>query len=472
MFVYDDISLEKLYDGIDEARIIGVEFWILNNDTLYLYITTGENSHFLVSIQENESDLDLEVINIILNSILSSTVSIKKILLTSDSQSLYRDLSALKFKGSIIDFSKDFYNIKFLYNNLINKYNNNLINKYNIDLVFLKNQIIKLNNNNFKTENKFYTYYNNIYRNLLKNKEELLRILFNNTSEKEFLYMKEGILKKLILTNHISENGINFNYQGSKFFNKLKNNSIIYPKYNIYTPTGRLSSTSDDFNCLAIPKGLPRKEIITKYDRLIYFDYIALHPRLCLQLLQKCYKIPSLINFEMQKDIYKQLSEIIDNKVYNRDEMKFFIFKFMYGKIDNETALKEPFLSIFNFSEFLFTKFQIQGFLITPLFNNTIYFDKLLITHSGKLLANFMQSIESDVIALVGSKIKELLEGKKSQIIGYFYDGLLMDMPSDEFELIKEIKQLFENIVINNIELYLPISIMAGINFEDLRKLG
>jgi hypothetical protein len=215
-----------------------------------------------------------------------------------------------------------------------------------------------------------------------------------------------------------------------KKFNKhfevtWKDNSIygntVYSQYNLYNLTTRPSNAFNGVNFAALPKDHARESFEPNNYVLVEFDYSAYHPRI----------------------IAKEIGHTFNGDPY--DEVpKEVMFQNLYGGIKDEYK-DIPFFQKLN--EFLGDKyktFAINGGLILAC-NKLIHLDKNTHANRNKLLSYLIQSYETYYNVITLERVLKLLENKKSKIVLYTYDSILLDIDKSEIKkLLPLIKQELE----------------------------
>lgn len=249
--------------------------------------------------------------------------------------------------------------------------------------------------------------------------------------------------------------------KNKKLYNTILNFSdndknIIYPEYYLdRTPTGRVMSSYKFTNMMALNKSdITRKLIKSRFHkgRLFDFDFDGMQLRIISNLIG--FDIPSECKAHKFMASYKLN---IDYKAVTEEqikEAKEAIWKVVYGEEN-----------IPNFSDKLH-KFIKNNILEskTPLGRKI---KKSLGNHYR--LNYFINEYEVDYITLVLLQISNYIkeENLKMVVSMYTYDGLVIDCPPEEFNNIKDIKNIAENVLASNIY---PVRIKIGKNFKDMEK--
>jgi hypothetical protein len=214
----------------------------------------------------------------------------------------------------------------------------------------------------------------------------------------------------------IEKNGIGIN---PKKFNKhfevtWKDNSIygntVYTQYNLYNLTTRPSNAFNGVNFAALPKDQARESFEPNNYVLVEFDYSAYHPRI----------IAKEIGHEFIGDPYDEVPKEV-------------MFQNLYGGIRDEYKDIPFFQKLNGFLGDKYKTFAISGGLILAC-NKLIHLDKNTHANRNKLLSYLIQSYETYYNVITLERVLKLLEGKKTKIILYTYDSILLDVEKSEIK--------------------------------------
>lgn len=295
---------------------------------------------------------------------------------------------------------------------------------------------------------KHYEKWENIYDHI----ESLLSMINDNES-----YNMINNLATLLFY-HIERNGIKLDKNSFlTYFSHLQYPKFsiakgkIYTQYNLNTLTCRPSNAFNTVNFAALNKtNGERSTFIAENDRLIEIDFSAYHPSIIAKLVNYTYS--------NQSSFYEQLLEHFP--MSNINTIKESVFQQLYGGIRKEFQDQPFFKQVYEYSVNNWNKF-IKG-------------DKVAVNHLGKqfhqgiidnptpqkLLNYLVQNSETLLNIIQFSQIDALLQDKKSKIILYTYDSILIDY-CDEENLLDTIKS---NLVFN-------FSIKSGKNYNELEKM-
>ena len=191
----------------------------------------------------------------------------------------------------------------------------------------------------------------------------------------------------------------------------------IYTQYNLYTLTTRPSNSFNGVNFSALNKttGI-RKTIIPQNDEFIEIDFHAYHP----VILSKIVKY----NFDYSKNIYEQLSRIMN--IDDINNVKQLVFQQLYGGIKKEYKHLPFFKEVNDYVESIWIKFYKEG-VCFPTYGKPFNQYNVESPTPYKLLSYIIQNAETILNGLMISNILKLLENKKSKIVLYTYDSILID---------------------------------------------
>ena len=230
-------------------------------------------------------------------------------------------------------------------------------------------------------------------------------------------------------------------------------NGLAYTKYNPYTITGRPSNRHGGINWSALNKSDgTRKGIISRWNdgKLISMDFESYHIRLIAKLIG--YELPT------DKTAHQYFAEIYG---VDYEESKAITFRYLYGGMD-EGALKIPFFKLVNeWIEKLWKDFVIRGYIETPIFKRKISFKRIESPTQTKVFNYLLQALETEINYKKISELNEYLVGKKSKIILYTYDAILMDINSNEQSIVNDVIHIMQRGGF-------PIRAYVGTNYADL----
>ena len=239
--------------------------------------------------------------------------------------------------------------------------------------------------------------------------------------------------KASVVFNAIERNGIGINPQlFSEHFYPTEADTV-HTQFNLNTTTTRPSNKFKGVNYAALnKKNGERRCFIPKNDEFIELDVVAYHPSIAASLID--YNFPT-------SDIHTHFAEMY--KV-DRNKAKELTFKQLYGGIFKEYKDLPFFRDLQMFMDKLWYQFQNEGYIECPISQYRFYRDKLENMNSNKLFNYLLQHLETSQNILVLWDVFRILKGKKSKIVLYTYDSILIDYNKEE-NIIDDIQQIFTN---------------------------
>lgn len=233
----------------------------------------------------------------------------------------------------------------------------------------------------------------------------------------------------------IEKNGIKINKDiFDKFFEPTNEifsiqNNTIYTQYNLYTTTGRPSNSFNGINFAALTKDNGcRKAFVPKNDIFVEIDISAYHPTLAAQLVG--YKF----NNETPYQYFAKEAGI------DIDEAKILMFRQLYGGIYKEYQHIEYFQLIEEHISKLWKEYTANKYIICPISGHKL--ENIKDINPQKLFNYTLQNLETSTNVLILWDIIKILKGKKTKIVLYTYDSILLDHDEEE-EILEQIQQVF-----------------------------
>jgi hypothetical protein len=227
----------------------------------------------------------------------------------------------------------------------------------------------------------------------------------------------------------IEKNGIGIDPRkfNKHFETTWKDNSIygntVYTQYNLYNLTTRPSNAFNGVNFAALPKGIARESFEPNNYVFVEFDYSAYHPRI----------IAKMIDYTFEGEPYDEVpKEIMFQNIYGgiRDEYAWFPF---FTKLSDWLDKK--------WKEFKST--QLNSLMLPT--GEAIPQIKIENPTPNKILSYLIQSYETYYNTLTLERVLKLLKGKKTKIVLYTYDSILLDVAKEDIKtLLPKIKQELE----------------------------
>jgi hypothetical protein len=267
---------------------------------------------------------------------------------------------------------------------------------------------------------------------------EKCELIFNKI--KEYCIKRDNVKFCSKLTSvffAIEKNGIKINKDiFDKFFEPTNEifsiqNNTIYAQYNLYTTTGRPSNSFNGINFAALKKDDGcRKAFIPKNNIFIEIDISAYHPTLASQLVE--YKFNN-------ETPYQYFAREADIPI---EEAKILMFKQLYGGIYREYQYIEYFQLIQQYIDKLWKDFKTNDFIECPI-SGHIFKNNIKDINPQKLFNYTLQNLETSTNVLILWDIIKILRGKKTKIVLYTYDSILLDY-DEEDEILDQIQQVFK----------------------------
>jgi hypothetical protein len=191
----------------------------------------------------------------------------------------------------------------------------------------------------------------------------------------------------------------------------------IYTQYNLNTLTGRPSNAFNGVNFAALNKtNGERATFIPENDILVEIDFKAYHPTI----------IAKLAGYEFTGNIYEQLSQQFPGST--PETIKELVFQQLYGGVRKDFQDKPFFSQVNDYTNQLWSN---EGAIGTQFGKR---FTKQIIENPTpqKLLNYIVQNTETIFNVVQFSAVVNLLKDKKTKIILYTYDSILLDYDSSE----------------------------------------
>ena len=230
--------------------------------------------------------------------------------------------------------------------------------------------------------------------------------------------------------------------------NKLKSvrAAAPYVRYDIFgSRTGRLTTKPNSFPILNLKKQF-RQAIKPTNDLFVELDYNAFERRVMLFLMNK--PQPNI-------DIHEWNVSNVYRGAPTRDEAKTKIFAWLYN-LDSNDRLPEK---VYNRQEII-NKYWDGAKVVNP-FGRAIESDKF---HA---ISYLIQSTAVDIVLRQMIEIDKLLKDKKSFIAFTVHDSVVIDMASEDFKMLSEIKNKFSTYGGTQF----LVNVSAGHDFGNMRDI-
>jgi hypothetical protein len=191
----------------------------------------------------------------------------------------------------------------------------------------------------------------------------------------------------------------------------------IYTQYNLNTLTGRPSNAFNGVNFAALNKtNGERAAFIPENDKLVEIDFKAYHPTI----------IAKLAGYEFTGNIYEQLAnEFLGS---TPETIKELVFQQLYGGVRKDFQDKPFFSQVNDYTNRLWGDNGVIGTQFGKRFTKEMIENPT----PQKLLNYIVQNTETIFNVVQFSAVVNLLKDKKTKIILYTYDSILLDYDSSE----------------------------------------
>ena len=249
---------------------------------------------------------------------------------------------------------------------------------------------------------------------------------------------ERGLFSKFAITNvflndiftdvfyQIEKNGIGIDPRkfNKHFETTWKDNSIygntVFTQYNLYNLTYRPSNAFNSVNFAALPKGVARESFEPNNYVFVEFDYSAYHPRI----------IAKAIGYTFEIEPYDEIPKEI-------------MFQNIYGGIRDEYAWFPFFSKLNEWLDEQWKEFKHTNHLKLPSGPN-IWAGQIKEPNKNKILSYLIQAYETYYNTLTLQRVLKMLYGRKTKIVLYTYDSILLDVAKEDIKLLPKIKQELE----------------------------
>ena len=191
----------------------------------------------------------------------------------------------------------------------------------------------------------------------------------------------------------------------------------IYTQYNLNTLTGRPSNAFNGINFAALNKtNGERAAFIPENDFLVEIDFKAYHPTI----------IAKLAGYEFTGNIYDQLANEFSGST--PETIKELVFQQLYGGVRKDFQDKPFFKQVNDYTNRLWSDNGVIGTQFGKRFTKEMIENPT----PQKLLNYIVQNTETIFNIVQFSAVVNLLKDKKTKIILYTYDSILLDYDSSE----------------------------------------
>jgi hypothetical protein len=239
---------------------------------------------------------------------------------------------------------------------------------------------------------------------------------------------------------------------------------MVYSQYNIYTATGRPSNHFGGVNYAALNHtDGSRSAFVSRYGkdgRMVVVDYTTFHPRIVSKLTN--YDIPIEIDiYEYLAKLYFQKKEVDETDIKNAKQLTFRQF---YGGVEKEYEHIKYLANLKSYIDKQWKFFQEKGYVLTPFFKRAI--SHIPDPNPPKVFNYILQAAEGEIAIPRIQTVLRYLEGKKTKIILYTYDAVLLDFHRDDgFPVLNTIRQIMS---FNNV---FPVKTYLGNSYHDVKLI-
>ena len=236
-----------------------------------------------------------------------------------------------------------------------------------------------------------------------------------------------------------------------------------WTQYHPFTTTSRPSNNWGGVNYAALNKDDgSRDRFVSRFEggKLVQFDYDAYHPR----------NIGKMVDEPIPTDVSGHQS-LADMYGVSYNDSKAITFRQLYGGVQREYMNIPLFSKVSHKIDSMWMEFNRRGYVTTPL-GRKLSKDNLKDMNSNKLFNYMLQATETELNMKILSKVMDFLKDKKSKMILYTYDSYLLDIHSDDFDSLQNLKILIEgNGFPTKVEIGDRYSEMKSIEIEILGKI-
>ena len=240
-------------------------------------------------------------------------------------------------------------------------------------------------------------------------------------------------------------------------------NGMEWTQYHPYTTTSRPSNNFGGVNYAALNKDDgSRDRFVSRFEggKLVQFDYDAYHPRIIGKMVDE--PIP------MDVSGHQTLADMY-GVPYN--DSKAITFRQLYGGVQSEYLHIPLFSKVSHKIDKMWMEFNRRGYVTTPL-GRKLSKSNLNDMNANKLFNYMLQATETELNMKILSKVMEFLKDKRSKMVLYTYDSYLLDIHSDDFNSLQNLKILIEgNGFPTKIEIGDRYSEMKSIDIETMDKI-
>jgi hypothetical protein len=153
------------------------------------------------------------------------------------------------------------------------------------------------------------------------------------------------------------------------------------------------------------------------------------------------------------------------------NDSKAITFRQLYGGVQSEYLHIPLFSKVSHKIDKMWMEFNRRGYVTTPL-GRKLSKSNLNDMNANKLFNYMLQATETELNMKILSKVMEFLKDKRSKMVLYTYDSYLLDIHSDDFNSLQNLKILIEgNGFPTKIEIGDRYSEMKSIDIKQMDKI-
>jgi hypothetical protein len=278
-------------------------------------------------------------------------------------------------------------------------------------------------------------------------KNDITRHVFENTEKPKNC---DFLLELLLFLKEIESQDLNIDTRSLDLdepsSQKILNckNKIVYNPWR--TVTGRLTTEKDSFPILTLNKSL-RSCIKPKNDLFLELDFNSAELRVLLGLLGQA---------QPEDDLHAWIAETVFEGKLDRDASKKKTFAWLYNPNSKNKKLNN-FLN----RDKIIEKYFLDNKVFTP-------YNRIVPTDKEKAVNYIIQSTSSDMLLTSAMAVSKILKGKKSFVSFCIHDSIVIDMSSEDRELVHVLKKEFSKTMFGDLRTNLSL----GKDFGDMREIN
>jgi hypothetical protein len=215
----------------------------------------------------------------------------------------------------------------------------------------------------------------------------------------------------------------------------------VYTSYNLYNTTSRPTNAFNSVNFAALPKTPEHRAVFKpKNDFFAAYDFDGYHLRLLCD--QIGYELTSESAHKQLAKYYFGTEDITEEQYLEAKQIN---FQAIYGKIPPEHRDLTIFVKTQEFIDNMWATYEKAGEVYNPA-SGKPFTRKIEDLYPAKLMNYMMQSLETSRNVLILKEVLKYLDGKKTKIVLYVYDAVIIDFSEDDGEeILKGIREIMES---------------------------